>query len=153
MQDHKRRYIRTELSSRGTSYSLHCFEKVWYEGFWTHQDLIGKDETPAVEVLKGLDGMGNNLSLFLCNDEGSSGPCEADAVQRFCKDVSLNDVEYGNGQAGNRRACWVDERNSTHLTGEGNVRFCKNMLTATGLLRHLKQPVCAIPAPPAFFPK
>lgn len=125
---------------------------MWYEGFSTHQDLIGKDETPAVEVLKGLDGVGNKLSLFLCN-EGSSGPCEADAVQRFCKDVSLNEVECGIGQAGSRRACWVDERSSAHLTGEGNARFCKNMLTATGLLRHFRQPVRAIPALPISFPK
>jgi hypothetical protein len=149
IQDQKRRHIKTEQGPDGRSGSLRCFAKVWYEGFFTHQNLIGKDEVPAVEFLKGLDGVGNNLSLFLCNDEGSSGPCEADAIQRFCKGVSLNEVECGIGQAGGRRACWVDERNSADLTGEGNARICKNMLTATGLLRRLRQPVCAIPAPPA----
>jgi len=149
MQDRKRRHIRTERSPGSRSYSLRCFAKVWYEGFFAHQDLIGKDETPAVEVLKGLAGVGNELSLFLCNDESSSGPCEANAIQRFCRDVSLNGIERGIGQAGGRRACWVDERNSAHLTGEGSARFCKNMLTATGLLRRLRQPVRSIPAPPA----
>jgi hypothetical protein len=148
IQDQKRRHIKTERSLGGRSDSLRCFAKVWYEGFFTHQDLIGKDEVPAVEILKELDGVGNKLSLFLCNDEGSGGPCEADAIQRFCKDASLNEVECGIGQAGGRRACWVDERNSADLTGEGNARFCKNMLTATGLLRHLRQPVRTIPALP-----
>jgi hypothetical protein len=149
MQDQKRRHIRSERRPDGRSYSLRCFAKEWYEGFFTHQDLIGKDETPAVEVLKRLDGVGNKLTLFLCNGDISSGPCEADAIHRFCRNVSLNDVECGIGQAGGRRACWVDERNSADLTGEGNARLCKNMLTATGLLRRLRQPVRSIPAPPA----
>ncbi len=149
MQDQRQRSIRTERIPGDRSYSLRCFAKVWYDGFYTHQDLVGKDETPAVEVLKELNGVGNKLSLFLCNDEASNGPCEADAIQRFCKDVSLDEIEHGIGQAGSRRACWVDERNSADLTGEGNSRSCENMLTVTGLLRRLKQPVRAIPAPPA----
>jgi hypothetical protein len=156
MQDQRQRSIWTERIPGDRSYSLRCFAKVWYDGFYTHQDLVGKDETPAVEVLKELNGVGNKLSLFLCNDEVSNGPCEADAIQRFCKDVSLDEIEHGIGQAGSRRACWVDERNSADLTGEGNSRSCENMLTVTGLLRRLRQPVRAIPVPPAllrYFPK
>ncbi|KAE9365474.1 hypothetical protein N431DRAFT_563398 [Stipitochalara longipes BDJ] len=140
MQHQKERSIRTEQLPGHRAYSLRCFAKVWYKGFFTHQDLVGKDETPAVEVLKELAGVGNKLSLFLCNDEGSNGPCEADAIQRFCKDASLDEIERGIGQAGSRRACWVDERSSADLIGRGNARSCKNMLTATGLLRHLRQP-------------
>jgi hypothetical protein len=121
---------------------------VWYDGFCTHQDLVGKDETPVVERLKQLNGAGNELSLFMCNDDVSNGPCEADAIQRFCKNVSLDEIEHGIGQAGSRRACWIDERNSADLTGEGNSRSCENMLTATGLLRRLRQPVRAILAAP-----
>ena len=129
-------------------------QETWHI-YW-FPDLVGKDETPAVEVLKELNGVGNNLSLFLRNDEVSNGPCEADAIQRFCKGVSLDEIEHGIGQAGSRRACWVDERNSADLTGEGNSRPCGNMLTVTGLLRRLRQPVRAIPSPPAllhYFPK
>ena len=132
MQDQRQRSIRAERIPCDRSYSLRCFAKVWYDGFRIHQDLVGKDETPAVEVLKELNGVGNNLSLFLRNDEVSNGPCEADAIQRFCKDVSLDEIERGIGQAGSRRACWVDERNSADLTGEGNSRPCENMLTEIG---------------------
>ncbi|KAH8742965.1 hypothetical protein BGZ57DRAFT_862902 [Hyaloscypha finlandica] len=141
----RRRRILTERSPGGRSYSLRCYTKVWDEAFFTHHDLTRKDETPAVGVLKGFDESENKLSLFLCNDEGSGDPFEADVVQRFCKDVSLKEVECGIGQAGSRRACWVDQRNSVDLMGEGNARYCKNMLTATELLRCLRQPQLLMP--------
>jgi hypothetical protein len=147
MEDRKQRTSRAERSSGERSYSLRCFEKVWYDDFLTYRDLVGKDETPAVEFLNELDGVGNKLSLFLCNGDDSVGPYEADAIQRFCRNFSPDEVERGIGQAGSRRACWLDELNSANLAGEGNARACKNMLTAMGLLRCLRQPVREILLP------
>jgi hypothetical protein len=91
---------------------------------------------------KGIGGVADKLTIFLGLEEGLNGPCEADAVQRFCKGASLKDINVGIGESGRRKASWIDDRNSKDLTGSGNARLCENMLTATGLLRYLKQPVC-----------
>jgi hypothetical protein len=96
----------------------------------------------AVEMKEGMGGVEDKLRIFLGLEEGLNGPCEADAVQRFCKGASLKDINVGIGESGRRKASWIDDRNSKDLTGSGNARLCENMLTATGLLRYLKQPVC-----------
>jgi hypothetical protein len=142
MQVQKRQRTRRERSPEGRHYPLQCFANVWHDSFFTRHDLNNKDNIPAVEMKKGIGGVEDKLTIFLRNEEGLSGPCEADAVKRFCKDVSLNDIEVGIGESGRRKASWIDDRNSADLTGSGNARLCENMLTATGLLRYLKQPVC-----------
>ena len=115
---------------------------MWPDSFFTRHDLSSKDEIPVVEIKRGIGGVEDKLAIFLRNEEGLTSPCEADAVQRFCKGVILNDIEVGTGESGRRKASWIDDRNSADLTGSGNARLCENMLTATGLLRHLNQPVC-----------
>jgi hypothetical protein len=142
MQVQRQQRTRGERSPEGRHYQLQCFANVWPDSFFTRHDLSNKDEIPAVEIKKGIGGVEDRLTIFLHNEEGLTGPCEADAVQRFCKDVSLNDIEVGIGESGRRKASWIDDRNSVDLTGSGNARLCENMLTATGLLRYLKQPVC-----------
>jgi hypothetical protein len=96
---------------------------------------------------KGIGGVADKLTIFLGLEEGLNGPCEADAVQRFCKDANLKDIDVGIGESGRRKASWIDDRNSKDLTGSGNARLCENMLTATGLLRYLKKSICPPPAP------
>jgi hypothetical protein len=142
MQVQKRQSARRERIPERRHYPLQCFANVWHDSFFTRHDLSNKDVIPAVEMKKGVGGVEDELTIFLRNEEGLSGPCEADAVQRFCKDVSLNDIKDGIGESGRRKASWIDDRNSSDLTGSGNARLCENMLTATGLLRYLKQPVC-----------
>jgi hypothetical protein len=147
MQVQRQQRTRRERSPEGRYYQLRCFANEWPETFFTRHDLSDKDEIPAVRMKKAWGGMGDELTIFLRDEEGLTGPCEADAIQRFCKDVSLNDIEAGNGESGRRKASWIDDRNSADLIGSGNARLCENMLTATGLLRHLKQPVCPPPPP------
>lgn len=132
---------RTERVPQGGLYQLQCFQNVWYECFFTHHNRTGKDDVPAVDDKKSLGGMGDKLAIFLQVADGLGSPCEADGVKRYCEGVSLEDVQDGVGEGGTRLAAWIDDRNSPHLTGSGNVRHCKNPLTATGLLRYLKKPV------------
>ena len=60
--------------------------------FFDHHDLSNNNEIPAVELKKEIDGIGDKLAIFLHNEEGLSIPCEAEEVQRFCKDVCFNDI-------------------------------------------------------------
>ena len=142
MQVQKRQRAKRERSPEGRHYPLQCFANVWHDSFFTRRDLSNKNDIPVVEMKKGIGGVEDKLTIFLHNEEGLSGPCEADAVRKFCKDVSLKDIEVGIGESGRRKASWIDDRNSADLTGSGNARLRENMLTATGLLRCLKQPVC-----------
>jgi hypothetical protein len=125
----------------GSFYPLKCFQNAWYDGFFVHHDRTGKDNLPAIDTRKNLGSIEGNLEGFLQTGDSSS-PYEADEVMRYCNGgLKLKSVENGSGEAGNRKAAWVDDRNSPHLTGTGNVRLCGAWLTATGLWRHLRQPV------------
>jgi hypothetical protein len=125
----------------GRQYPLLCFKNAWYPWFFTHHDLTGKDDVPAVEVKKRIGGVYDKLTIFLEDSEDSGCPGEADEIKRYCEGGKLADVVDGVGEAGMRRVAWVDDRNSLSLTGSGNTRSCKNPMTATGVLRHLRQPV------------
>jgi hypothetical protein len=54
--------------------------------------LSNNNEIPAVELKKEIDGIGDKIAIFLHNEEGLSIACEAEEVQRFCKDVCFNDI-------------------------------------------------------------
>jgi hypothetical protein len=130
---------------------LLCFTNAWDPAFFTHHDLAGKDDVSAVEARKSIGDVADKLTIFLQIFEEQVCPCDADEVKRYCKDVSLEDVEAGIGEAGERRNAWLDDRNSPDLkAGSGKVRLCNNPFTATGLLRYLKQPVWARPELPPY---
>jgi hypothetical protein len=46
-------------------FPLLCFGNVWYPSFFNHRNLAGKDDVPAVKVLKGLGGIEDELAIFL----------------------------------------------------------------------------------------
>jgi hypothetical protein len=122
-------------------YPLLCFTNAWDPAFFTRHDLTGKDDVSAVEAKKNIGVVGDKLTIFLQVSEDLGCPCEADEVKRYCEGVSLEGLETGVGEAGERRAAWLDDRNSLDQTGSGNARLCDNPLTATGLLKYLKQSV------------
>ena len=104
-----------------------------------HHDLIGKDDVPAVESKRRFGCLDDDLTFFLEFTDGSGSFCGTNEVKWYCKGgASLEEVERGSGEAGTRRAAWIDDRNSLHLMGKGSVRLCGEWLTATGLLRYLK---------------
>jgi hypothetical protein len=131
-----------EAHFEGRFYPLKCFQNAWYSCFLIHHDLTGKDDVPAVDTRKSLGIVEGNLETLLQTSDNSSSPSEADEVKRYCKGGSgLEAVEKAIGEAGTRLAAWVDDRNSPNLIGKGNVRVGGTWLTATGLLKHLRQSV------------
>jgi hypothetical protein len=133
---------RAETVVDGRYYPLKCLQKYWYDCFFDHRGLMGKDVVPAVDTKVRLGGMEDNLDFFLQNSGNSCSPREAEKIKRYCKGgTGVEAIEQGIGEAGTRQAVWIDDRNSPHLAGEGNVRNCGTQLTATGLLRHLRHPV------------
>jgi hypothetical protein len=129
-------------------YPFLCFTNTWDSAFFTRRDLTGKDDISAVEARESIGEVGDKLTIFLQVSEDLGCPCEADEVKRYCEGLSLEDLEAGIGKAGERRAAWLDDRNSLDQTGSGNARLCDNPLTATGLLKYLKQSVWTRPKLP-----
>jgi hypothetical protein len=114
------------------------FKNSWQDCFFTHPDPKGKDDIRVVDAKKSFGDIEEKLASFL----GLEYPREVDEVKRYCKGgASLEEVQDGIGEAGMRRAVWIDDRNSPNLTGSGNARPRGELLTATELLRYLKEPV------------
>jgi hypothetical protein len=132
---------RRERIPKERCYPLLCFTNTWDPAFFTRHDLTGKDDVSAVEARKSIGEVGDKLTIFLQVSEDLGCPCEADEVKRYCEGVSLEDLEAGVGEAGRRRAAWLDDRNSLDQTGSGSARLYDNPLTATRLLKYLKQSV------------
>jgi len=117
---------------------LRCFGNVWYDCFFTHTDPKGKDEIREIGAKKSLGDIEDKLAGFA----GLGYSREVDAVKRYCKGgANLEEVQDGIGEAGMRRAVWIDDGNNIHLTGSGRVRPRGALLTATELLRYLTEPV------------
>jgi hypothetical protein len=136
----KRRRGRREPNAEGRSHPLLCSPSTWDKWFFNCHDLAGKADTPAIEAKRKFGCVEDELTLFLQASEEFSCSCEA-LIKRHCEGVSLKSVEDGVGLAGTRVAAWIDDRNSPDLKGSGTARLRKDWLTATGLLRYLKQPV------------
>lgn len=141
-QESGKQQKRAERIPEGGRYPLQCFENAWPECFFTHHDCAGKDDVPAIEARKVFGCVEDELTSFLGLFDDLASPCEVGKVKRYCEGgASLEEVQNGMGEAGTRRAAWVDDRNSLHLKGSGRARPSGKLLTATGLLRHLKKPV------------
>ena len=138
--------------SKGKQHSPQWFTNAWPRSLFTHHILAGRDDESSVEAKRKIGGVEDKLISFLQTSEGLSFPSEADAVKRHCEKVSLKDVEEGVGEAGTRKASWVDDRNTEDLDAVdvgGNSRQCRNWLTATELLRYLNEPVWPARPPPS----
>ncbi|KIN05269.1 hypothetical protein OIDMADRAFT_51083 [Oidiodendron maius Zn] len=142
MPGHRRPTGRKVQISKGKPYPPQWFTNAWPRSFFTYHIIAGKDDVPAVEARRKKGGVEDKLTSFLQTSEGLSFPSEADTIKRYCDKVSLKDVEDGVGEAGTRKASWIDDRNNKDLDAVdvgGNSRLCKNWLTATELLRYFKE--------------
>jgi hypothetical protein len=136
-----------EIGMQGGRYPLQYFENAWPNSFFTHHGLSGKNDVPAVDTVnRSWGGIEENPMFFRELFDGLEPFYEVDEVRRYCEGgASLKEVHDGAGDAGTRRAAWIDDRNSPDLTGKGSARLVENPLTATGLLRYLKRPVWTLP--------
>ena len=117
------------------------FTNAWPRSFFTHHCLTGKDDVPAVEARTQISGFQDKLTNFLQDSKDLGFPSEADGVKRHCGNVNIKEIEAGVGDAGTRKALWIDDRKSDDLTGCGSPRLSNGWMTATEGLRYLEQRV------------
>jgi len=116
-------------------------QNAWSGYFFMHHEPKEKEDTWAVAAKKSLGNIKGNIAGFI----GLGDPLEVDEVKRYYeRGASLEEVQDGIGEAGMRRSVWIDDRNSPDLTGSGSVRLRGGLLTATELMRYLKEPVRAL---------
>jgi hypothetical protein len=104
---------------------------------------------PAAEGRNQISGFQDKITSFLQDSKDLGFPSEADGLKKYCKDVHLKDIEAGVGEAGTRRAFWIDDRKSNHLAGCGKPRFSNGWKTATEALRYLERRVWPARTPPS----
>ncbi|KAE9373616.1 hypothetical protein N431DRAFT_504241 [Stipitochalara longipes BDJ] len=115
------------------------FTNAWPRAFFTRAPQAGKDDVPAVEARSRIGCLPDKLTNFLEGSEDIGFPSEADGVKRYCRNLRLKDIEDGVGDAGTRKALWIDDRKSDNLTGSGSSRHSNGWMTATRALRYLEQ--------------
>lgn len=151
MLGHRRPRGRKAQISRGKRNPSRWFATAWPHSFFSYHLLAGKDDWPAIEARRKSGGVEDKLTSFLQTSEGLNFPSEADEVKWYCENFRFEDVENGVGEAGTRKASWVDDRNTEDLDAVdvgGNARLRNNWLTATGLLKYLMEPGRPCRAPP-----
>jgi hypothetical protein len=112
------------------------FRKAWYDCFLIHHDRKEKDDIWEVDAKKSLGDIDDNTARFV------GLPLEVDEVKRYCeRGASLERVEDCIGETEMKSSVWIDDRNSPDLTGSGSMRPHRELLTATELMRYLKEPV------------
>jgi hypothetical protein len=104
---------------------------------------------PAVEARNQIGSFQDKLTNFLQDSKDLGFPSEADGVKKHCRNASLKDIEAGVGDAGTRKALWIDDRKSDNLTGCGSPRLSNGWMTATKGLRYLEQRVWPAGMPPS----
>lgn len=120
---------------------LHCFDNFWWECFFDHHELTGKDDISAADAKRSLGCVDDDLTIFLDISDGYGCPREADAVKKYCEACrDIREVREDSGEERQDLAIWIDERNSPELAGKGNVRFCGRLSTSSWL-KHLEKPV------------
>jgi len=117
------------------------FTNEWPRSFFTPSPRAGKDDVPAFEGRGRIGGHQNEPIHFLPDPKDLSFPSESNGVKRYCCNVRPKDIENGVGDAGTRKALWIDDRKSDDQTGCGSSRRSNGWMTATGALRYLRQSV------------
>jgi hypothetical protein len=113
--------------------------KIWNPIFST--DRIPNEAKSYVEGRRGHQAEGEGIALFLYDSENSKS-CKTQVVEDFCHDVCLEDIRRGSGNAGRRRAAWLDDRcKANGAPAGGHVRTYKNPMTPTAVLRHMEEVV------------
>lgn len=96
---------------------------------------------PAVEARNQISGFQDKLTNFLQDSKDLGFSSEANGIKRHWGNISLKEIEAGVGDAGTRKALWIDDRKSDHLTGCGSPRLSNGWMTAHEGLRYLEHPV------------
>jgi hypothetical protein len=117
------------------------FGKAWDPVFSENREC---NHESWVATKRCLEADGDDIGIFLWDFEDTIPSSKAQEVGEYCKGMRLSDLEAGVGAAGQRRDAWLSDIASSHLHRENpqSRREYENPLSATGLHRCLKEPVC-----------
>jgi hypothetical protein len=125
---------------------------VRHEGFIKAHNVLAKRWDPSfsasrppqvsgswVESKRGMNSGDCDIDLFLRDAEDSSALYYFDEVRELCYGVCSSALDSGQGEAGNRRAAWLDTRNGPNPMEDQIARDYQNPLTATSLYHYLRR--------------
>jgi hypothetical protein len=105
------------------------------------EDRIPKEEPSYVEWKRKINGDGNDVDIFLEDDENSVPSREIEDVKEFCRGECVESVKSGMGVAGAWRRAILNDRS---CIGSNDVGCEHNspltVLTATELYEYMKKP-------------
>jgi hypothetical protein len=114
--------------------SPHFLAKKWDSIF--AEDRVPK-QVSYVESKRKINGDGNDLDLFLEDEENSVPSREIEDVKEFCQGECVESVKSGTGVAGEWRRAILNDRS---CIGSDDSRCeCNSPLTATELYEYLKK--------------
>jgi hypothetical protein len=123
------------MGKKGKSPS-HFLVKKWDPIF--AEDRIPKERS-YVELKRKLNADGDDLDIFLQDEENSVPSREIEEVKEFCQGASVESVKSGTGVAGKSRRAILGDRSCIGSEGGGCAMECNNPLTATELYDYLKK--------------
>lgn len=108
---------------------------------WPHFSIhpkSTKEDQNAIDTKRDVDGVGDDLRIFLQDSEDCILSNAVEEIGEFCQGA---EPDYPNPRAPQRRAAWLDDRSFQHRGNSGCARRYNNPLTANELHEHLREPV------------
>lgn len=129
----------SDISSRPSN----CNAKEWNSIFSKRRPNNAKSWRTSLGRMNEDD---NDFNIFPQDFEDTVLSFKAQEIDEFLQGASLEDLQSGRGLAGLRRSAWLDDRSLFGATSSQTRSQCnreyESPLTATGLYRHLRAPVC-----------
>jgi hypothetical protein len=138
------------------------FSKKWHDDFSTDRDF--KENETWVEEIRGFrtdqDDIDRNGDVDENSDIGivmldHECPVRSRIVREvlfFGRNYHLRDLENGKGEAGHRRAAWIDDRITRGPNAGKRARKYQNPSTATGVFKSYREKVEHRPEQPFWLP-
>ena len=138
------------------------FPKKWYEDFSKDRDF--KENETWVEKIRGFGTEEDDIDRNSDEDENSDiGIVMIDhecivrsrivrEVLSLCRNYHLRDLKNGEGEAGHRRAAWIDDRITRGPNAGKRARKYRNPSTATGVFKSYREKVEHRPKQPLWLP-
>lgn len=115
--------------------------KTWNEEF--SKDRGFKEDSPWIKKTESLGAADDeDITLVMRESLVAEQSYIYREVEYYCQGARIEDVEIGHGEAGQRRAAWLDDTTICGANSGGRGRVHENLLTATGLFNALKEKVC-----------
>ena len=141
----------TAMNTHAHTPASNWFPKKWHEDFatdrgfkenetWVEEKRRFRTENGDGDHDGGVDE-NNDISIVMLDHEGTVPSRIVREVVSLCRDYHLGNLENGKGEAGHRRAAWLDDRITPGPNTGKRTRKYQNPLTATGLFKFCREKV------------